>query len=70
MIDQKRETVRMRAEVNKFSVLLKHRVYFLRGVYTFLAKAFIDLSSLFSKIFKQHLYSLLYIGFTPLNTQT
>lgn len=63
MIDQKRETVRMRAELKKFCVLLKHPGHFLRDVYRFPAKAFLDLNSLSSKIFKQHLHSLLYIEF-------
>lgn len=63
MIDQKRETVRMRVELKKFCVLLKHPGHFLRGVYKFPAKALVDLNSLSSKIFKKHLNSLLYVEF-------
>lgn len=63
MIDQKRENVRMRAELKKFCVLLKHPGHFLRGVYKFPAKAFVDLNSLSSKIFKQHLHSLPHVEF-------
>lgn len=64
-----RSCVRMRAELKKFNVLLKHLVHFLRRVYKFLASCFSDLHSPFAKI-KQHLHSFLYLGFISWNTWT